>query len=381
VKLATIAQIFSSPQGQLRTAMKIYKLHILNALKVLFIMSLLGLFFLNANDSLESTSNDTQKESNTNTKDSKKQKKSRNKSNKQKPSQTTPTKDYNIITKNQIPNDSTKDDSIENIDSKAIDSSKIIGGIALKVNGDPITLYEISSIQKAHHIPKPQAIDFLIAQRLKTQEIARLNINVDDERIDQEIEVIASQNHLNYQQFIAALYREGINLDDYKKQLKDQIQTRELMRNILLSSESANERAMREYYNAHKNYFIAPSSIDVVRYSAKDPTLLEQTRKNPSLSIKGVEKNNETLDSSSLNPQILQLFSSLKTGEFSPVMDAGGGSYVGFLIQKKSGEDKMSFEEAKAYIAQRLAQTNQEQVLSEYFEKIKLKAKIERLLD
>ena len=255
----------------------------------------------------------------------------------------------------------------------------IVGGVAIKVNGDPITLYEIKTIQKQRHFDKEKAIEFLIAQRLKTQEIERLKINVDDERLDREIENIATQNQMNMQQFMLALKREGIEYDMYRDELKDQIETRELMRNVLLSAETSSEDEIHRYYNEHKSEFSTPKEVEVARYTSKNPKLLERTIANPNTSISGVEKTQEKLELSALNPQIAQLFSSLREGRFTPVLDAGGGSYVTFRVVKKIGKNVMNFDEARHYIAQKLSQNNQEKVLSEYFEKIKQKAHIQTL--
>lgn len=267
----------------------------------------------------------------------------------------------------------------ESKNPKNIVAKNIVGGVAIKVNGDPITLYEIKNIQKQRHFDKSQAVEFLIAQRLKTQEIERLKINVDDERLDREIENIASQNQMNMQQFMLALQREGIEYDLYRDELKDQIETRELMRNVLLSAETSSEDEIHKYYNEHKSEFNTPKEVEVARYSAKNPKLLERTIANPNTTISGVEKTQEKLELSALNPQIAQLFSSLKEGRFSQILDAGGGSYVTFRVVKKHGQTLMSFEEARQYIAQKLSQNSQEKVLSEYFEKIKQKAHIQTL--
>lgn len=267
----------------------------------------------------------------------------------------------------------------ESKNPKNIAPKNIVGGVAIKVNGDPITIYEIKNIQKQRHFDKSQAVEFLIAQRLKTQEIERLKINVDDERLDREIENIASQNQMNTQQFMLALKREGIEYDLYRDELKDQIETRELMRNVLLSAETSSEDEIHRYYNEHKSEFNTPKEVEVARYSAKNPKLLERTIANPNTTISGVEKTQEKLELSALNPQIAQLFSSLKEGRFSQILDAGGGNYVTFRVVKKHGQTLMSFEEARQYIAQKLSQNSQEKVLSEYFEKIKQKAHIQTL--
>lgn len=260
-----------------------------------------------------------------------------------------------------------------------IQKEKIVGGVAIKVNGDPITLYEIKVMQKEKGFTQAQAIEFLIAQRLKTQEIERLKINIDDERLDREVENIATQNQMNMQQFLLALKQEGIEYDIYRDELKDQIETRELMRNVLLSADTSSEDEIHKYYNKHKSEFNTPKEVEVTRYTSKNPKLLERTKANPNTAISGVEKIQEKLELEALNPQIAQLFSSLKEGRFSPILDSGGGTYVTFRVIKKIGQTTMSFEEARNYITQKLSQNNQEKVLSEYFEKIKQKAHIQTL--
>lgn len=288
----------------------------------------------------------------------------------------------NIIENNadNSSNDLTKKDNVtQELLTNSPKKEHIVGGVAIKVNGDPITLYEIKTIQKQRHFDKAQAIEFLVAQRLKTQEIERLKINVDDERLDREIENIANQNQMNMQQFMLALKREGIEYDMYRDELKDQIETRELMRNVLLSAETSSEDEIHRYYNEHKNEFSTPKEVEVARYTSKNPKLLERTIANPNTSISGVEKTQERLELNALNPQIAQLFSSLREGRFTPVLDAGGGSYVTFRVVKKIGKNVMNFDEARHYIAQKLSQNNQEKVLSEYFEKIKQKAHIQTL--
>lgn len=270
-----------------------------------------------------------------------------------------------------------KDSPPSTQDTPKASAQNIVGGIAIKVNNDPITLYEIQSLSAKQHISKNKAQEILIAQRLKDQEIKRLNIIADDMRLEQEMQSIAAQNNLSYQQFIQALYQQGLTPESYKAKLKDQIQTRELMRNILLSADTASEETMRKYYDTHKNEFVTANQVQTIRYNSKDPKLLERAIANTTLTLNGVEKTPEKLKLNMLNPQIAQMFAQLQNGEFSPILDAGNGSYVAFLVQEKSGDNTMSFEEAKGIIAQRLAQDHQEQILSEYFEKIKQKAHIE----
>ena len=183
-----------------------------------------------------------------------------------------------------------KDSPPSTQDTPKASAQNIVGGIAIKVNNDPITLYEIQSLSAKQHISKTKAQEILIANRLKDQEIKRLNIVADDMRLEQEMESIAAQNNLSYQQFIQALYQQGLTPESYKAKLKDQIQTRELMRNILLSADTASEETMRKYYDTHKNEFITADQVQTIRYSSKDPKLLERAIANTTLTLNGVEK-------------------------------------------------------------------------------------------
>lgn len=254
---------------------------------------------------------------------------------------------------------------------------KIIGGIAITVNGDPITLYEIAQTQKKLKIDKQKAIDVLIADRIKSQEIKRLNIHVDDARIESEIKNIAKHNGMDYDTFIATLMKQGINYGKYKDELKEQIQTQELLRSVLLSNvNTAGETEMRNYYNKHKEEFTVPKEIETIRYVSKDPEALKKATENPMMKIANVDSGEEKISLESLNPQIAQVFIQTKTKSFTPILNAGEGSYVSFFIKDKVGTTEVPFQQAKNFIAQKLVEGNQDRILDEYFEKIRVKAKI-----
>ena len=76
--------------------------------------------------------------------------------------------------------------------------AEIVAGVALRVNGHAITLYEIQSLQAQRKISRQAAIDFLINERLKDDEIERFKINVDDFKIDEEIALIAANANLSF---------------------------------------------------------------------------------------------------------------------------------------------------------------------------------------
>ncbi|MCQ2930324.1 SurA protein [Helicobacter pylori] len=253
---------------------------------------------------------------------------------------------------------------------------KVVGGISLLVNGSPITLYQIQEEQKKSKVSKAQARDRLIAERIKNQEIERLKIHVDDDKLDQEMAMMAQQQGMDLDHFKQMLMAEG-HYKLYRDQLKEHLEMQELLRNILLTNvDTSSETKMREYYNKHKEQFSIPTEIETVRYTSTSQEDLERAMADPNLEIPGVSKANEKIEMKTLNPQIAQVFISHAEGSFTPIMNGGGGQFITFYIKEKKGKNEVSFSQAKQFIAQKLVEESKDKILEEHFEKLRVKSRI-----
>ncbi|AYQ45062.1 SurA protein [Helicobacter pylori] len=253
---------------------------------------------------------------------------------------------------------------------------KVVGGISLLVNGSPITLYQIQEEQEKSKVSKAQARDRLIAERIKNQEIERLKIHVDDDKLDQEMAMMAQQQGMDLDHFKQMLMAEG-HYKLYRDQLKEHLEMQELLRNILLTNvDTSSETKMREYYNKHKEQFSIPTEIETVRYTSTNQEDLERAMSNPNLEVLGVSKANEKIEMKTLNPQIAQVFISHEEGSFTPVMNGGGGQFITFYIKEKKGKNEVSFSQAKQFIAQKLVEESKDKILEEHFEKLRVKSRI-----
>ncbi|GAA7482150.1 hypothetical protein MMM103_07580 [Helicobacter pylori] len=253
---------------------------------------------------------------------------------------------------------------------------KVVGGISLLVNGSPITLYQIQEEQEKSKVSKAQARDRLIAERIKNQEIERLKIHVDDDKLDQEMAMMAQQQGMDLDHFKQMLMVEG-HYKLYRDQLKEHLEMQELLRNILLTNvDTSSETKMREYYNKHKEQFSIPTEIETVRYTSTNQEDLERAMSNPNLEVPGVSKANEKIEMKTLNPQIAQVFISHEQGTFTPVMNGGGGQFITFYIKEKKGKNEVSFSQAKQFIAQKLVEESKDKILEEHFEKLRVKSRI-----
>ncbi|GAA8597640.1 hypothetical protein HpBT307_10850 [Helicobacter pylori] len=253
---------------------------------------------------------------------------------------------------------------------------KVVGGISLLVNGSPITLYQIQEEQEKSKVSKAQARDRLIAERIKNQEIERLKIHVDDDKLDQEMAMMAQQQGMDLDHFKQMLMAEG-HYKLYRDQLKEHLEMQELLRNILLTNvDTSSETKMREYYNKHKEQFSIPTEIETVRYTSTNQEDLERAMADPNLEVPGVSKANEKIEMKTLNSQIAQVFISHEQGSFTPIMNGGGGQFITFYIKEKKGKNEVSFSQAKQFIAQKLVEESKDKILEEHFEKLRVKSRI-----
>ena len=256
---------------------------------------------------------------------------------------------------------------------------EVIAGVAIRVNGHAITLYEIASLQSHLKISKQAAIDMLINERLKDDEIERFKISIEDFKIDEEIALLAANANLSKDEFLRKATH-TMSLQEYRPQIKKQLQTKELMQRILASNISiSSEDELLTYYTRHKKEFLIPSQVRVVRYFSQTDNALQKAIQSPKQNIKGVQKVNETIALSSLNPQIAQVFIHTPNNEFTPVLTTGGNGFVSFLVKERLGETPINFEEAKPLINQKIMAQKEQSIIAEHFNKIRSSANIVNL--
>lgn len=148
--------------------------------------------------------------------------------------------------------------------------------IAAVVNDQPITSYDIdrevtSTLKEAERkgiVPKESpsemrvlALNKLIDKKLVEQKIRELDIRISEEEVHQAIEDVKKQNSLTQEALVAALRTQGLTFDDYKTQLKEQLERLRLISIEVRSKIQVGEREMHEYYAANPLKFGAEESF------------------------------------------------------------------------------------------------------------------------
>lgn len=260
-------------------------------------------------------------------------------------------------------------------------NANIIDGIAIKVDGNIITKYEITQLQKSQNLPKDKAIDALINEKLKENEIKRLGIKVDDERIDNEINSIAMANKITRTELENAIQKQKINLDTYKAELKEHIINRELMQRILQTNSAlASESDLQAFYEKNKNDFKIPTKVKVTSYVSNSDVELQRFLQNPLLLNPSIQSKDEEIDIRTLPAQVMGIFLDTPIKNFTPVLNSGSTLIV-FFIKEKDGWEVLPFESAKSMVMQKYSQTRESEILNEYFTKVKANANIEMILE
>lgn len=259
-------------------------------------------------------------------------------------------------------------------------NANIIDGIAIKVDGNIITKYEITQLQKSQNLPKEKATQTLIDEKLKENEIKRLGIKVDDERIENEINNIAMANKITRAELESALQKQKINLDTYKAELKEHITNRELMQRILQTNSAlASESDLQAFYEKNKNDFKIPTKVKVTSYASNSDVELQRFLQNPLLLNPSIQSKDEEIDVRTLPAQVMGIFLDTPIKNFTPVLNSGSTLIV-FFIKEKGGWEVLPFESAKSMVMQKYSQARESEILNEYFSKIKANANIEVIL-
>lgn len=254
--------------------------------------------------------------------------------------------------------------------------AKMIDGISLVINNEPITIYEIHKYSKAFNISTSKAIDILIQKKVEDREIKLSDIKVDSYDVEEEMKKIAKRNRLSLDEFKEALEDKGIDIDEYKEDLKDKIKKEKLYKKIASAKiRKATEDDLKRYYKNNINEFSIPSKIEIAEYSSADKNELLKVMQQPMYNSDQITITNKEISAKELHPKLLYILSQTKEGQFTPILKAGD-SFVTLYIKKKKDVQALPFEQVKDAVFAKVMKERERDVIREYFEKIKAEAKI-----
>ena len=260
--------------------------------------------------------------------------------------------------------------------SSGISFAGIVNGVALTVNDEPITTYDIDKTVSINKISKNEAVGLLIDKALYEQAVSQNNISADIFDINEYIERLAKANGMDLYSFKAMVKQRYPNYADFEEEAKDAVIRQKLILKIVKGQLAvATQEDMELYYEKNKNQFSTSKVYEVTQYASKNKASLTNAINNPMVIATDVEKTPLKLGVQSLQPQMQFLLNDTKLNTFTPIFTANK-QFVSLFVIRKEGTTSLDFETVKAKIFNDIMSLREKKYLKDYFEKQKLTADI-----
>jgi len=252
----------------------------------------------------------------------------------------------------------------------------IVNGVALTVNDDPITLYDIDKTMVDKNISKNQAVSLLVDKLLYEQLVRKHNIQADIFDVNAYIEKLAATNGMDVYAFKSIIRQKYTDYSVFENEAKKVVTRQKLIEKIVKGQlKIASEEDMKLYYENNINKFSTAKSVEIVQYTSKKKASLSGVIKSPLLVPEDVQRSPLVLETKNLNPQMQYLLNSTKVNTFTPIFTANK-EYNTLFIIKKEGTTTLDFETVKGKVFNDIMALREKKYLKDYFEKQKLTADI-----
>jgi len=257
-------------------------------------------------------------------------------------------------------------------------SAEIYNGVAIVVEDRAITLLDIKKAMQETKLDEKQVSDILIRKELEAAEIKKRNISVTSSEVYADIKQMAGRNKMTISQFYDAVREaNGLSSSELKEKIKEKLLSQKLYQTIAMSALSEpSDSEIEEYYKYHKEELSHPSSFDVTIYSAKDKNELQTKINNPMFYSPTITTNQKTLEYSKISPELASLLSKTKPDHFTIVVPNGQGGFMSFYLNGMTMAKDESLESIKPQIINTIMAKKREEVLSDYFARLRDNADI-----
>jgi peptidyl-prolyl cis-trans isomerase SurA len=276
------------------------------------------------------------------------------------------------------------------------ESAEIVDRIVAVVNDDIITLFDMNRSfkpyadkirERGYPLEEESKVLFktwedilnqLIEQKITDQEITRFKISISEKEIDQTIERIKEANYYTDEDLRAALAKDGLTMEEYHKQVKEQILRKRLVNLKITSKIVITKEDIKSYYETHSDEYGGENKYHLRNIIMKVSSLVDEKEK---LEVKArmdevyaklkagqsfetmAMTYSESLASeggdlglfglSELSLQLQKAIKGMKAGEFTPVLYTDQGYQILF-VQEVVDTSGKSLEEVSPEIERKL---------------------------
>jgi len=296
--------------------------------------------------------------------------------------------------------------------------AEVVNGIAAIVNDDIITIHELNNeyakalgqAEKKGAVPEDAAkklrsdvLNAMIDRKLIAMKIKELNIVVSEEEVRQSIEEVKKQNSISQEALVTALLAQGLTFDQYKAQMKEQLERLRLMSQEVKSKIQVTEREVKEYYDANQAQFREENSYrarhiflkvdknasneQIKKVMEKAANVIAEARTNPDfaeLARKYSDDPNAAKDGGDLGtfkkgdmlPEIESAVITMNPGEVSDLVTTPAGFHI-IKLEEKSLDRVKPFESVKGAIEELLYRKKSEERFTQWVEELRKSVAVE----
>jgi peptidyl-prolyl cis-trans isomerase SurA len=252
----------------------------------------------------------------------------------------------------------------------------LVNAVAVYVDNEAITLYDILKTKDKYGLADNQAVDFLVDNILKEKESRSLGIEVSQYEIEQEIENIAKSNGMDSDGFKEFLESKLISWTDHKKEVENKILTRKLYKRIAYSKiKFPTNEELKDYYNKNIDKYSSFKTIELVEYKSANQDELKNVKSNPMYMSNSVERNSYKLSTSQISPKLLGVLLSTKVGSFTDIINLSD-TFVLFYVKNKIDKEKIDFTMVKNAILEEMLKSQESKIIKDHFDNLRINSDI-----
>jgi len=148
--------------------------------------------------------------------------------------------------------------------------AEVINKVLATIDGEPVTVYELNQFaertirgRQVKSGDQALLLDALITEKLVSKEVTDKGVVVRDEDVDRYIDGIKERNKINDEQLKQALTQQGLTLDSYRAQIREDIQRQQLISHEIRGKVNVTPEEVQRYYEAHKSEYSTPDKVQL----------------------------------------------------------------------------------------------------------------------
>ncbi len=243
---------------------------------------------------------------------------------------------------------------------------------------------------------RKEILDKLIDERLTDQQVKSKGISISEDEIDKTIERIKEIRSLTDEQLRQGLKQQGITMEHYRSQLREQLLRSKLLDYEVKSKIVVTDEDIRKYYEDHPGQFGGETRYHLRTIIMRVPSLATDERKaavrkrmqsvweklrNGAVFAEMARRYSESslaadggdlgfFSLKELAPEFQKVLKDKKPGTFTQVLDTAQGFQI-FYIQEVEKKPPKALDEVRAEIQNRLYQQRVNEGFSQWLQKLR----------